>query len=84
MYQYLVLCSLIGVTGVILVDKWKVDNYMNVRGVRWWPREPCRLCRAFWFGVICYVSLLLWPSIIYLWVPLACIPIQKIVGKLST
>lgn len=80
----LILTVLMGTTGVILWDKWKIDNFMSVRGVRFWPRNPCWLCRAFWIGAICYGVLFFVPQSIYFFVPFAAIPLQIIVSKLCT
>lgn len=80
----LLLTSLGGVTGVLLLEKWQVDDYMNTHPVwsRFWPAEPCLLCRGFWVGVLCYLALLYVPNAVYVLLPLAAIPAQVLLTSI--
>lgn len=74
----LILTALCGEAGVLLFEKWKVDDYMNTHPF-WsifWPANPCLLCRAFWFGCFVFATLTLVPISVYFFVPFAAIPIQ--------
>ncbi|WP_460639447.1 hypothetical protein [Larkinella harenae] len=74
----LILTILCGSAGVILMEKWKVDNFMNTDPF-WsviWPEKPCMLCRGFWIGCMVFTLLCLIPNTIYFFVPLAAIPMQ--------
>jgi len=68
------------------MDKWQVDDYMNTHPVwsRYWPAEPCLLCRGFWIGCLAFVMLQLLPETVYVLLPLAAVPIQVILTKLLT
>lgn len=74
----LILTILCGVAFNMLLDKWQVDNYMNTHPVwhKYWPANPCALCRGFWAGCIVFWLLSLFPVALYLFVPLAAIPVQ--------
>ncbi|WP_128547195.1 hypothetical protein [Larkinella soli] len=85
MLIHLLLTILCGSTGVILLEKWKVDDYMNTHRFwsKYWPSNPCSLCRAFWIGYGVFVLLTLIPNSVYLLVPFAAIPIQAILNRLT-
>ncbi|MFD2936318.1 hypothetical protein ACFS25_21230 [Spirosoma flavum] len=81
----LILTALMGATGVILFEKWAIDDYMNTNTFwsRYWPAEACLLCRGFWFGLVAYLFLTFIPFTLYLFVPLAAIPIQVFLVKMG-
>jgi hypothetical protein len=74
----LIITALMGATGVILFEKWEIDDYMNTHGIwcKYWPANPCLLCRGYWFGWVTFIILTLIPYSIYVFVPLAAIPLQ--------
>ncbi|WP_020603250.1 hypothetical protein [Spirosoma spitsbergense] len=78
MFLNLLLTALVGAAGVILCEKWKIDDYFNTHGYwcKYWPAEPCLLCRGFWMGCAVFILLTLLPYSVYLFVPLAAIPLQ--------
>jgi hypothetical protein len=85
MIENLILTALFGVAWVMLLEKWEIDDYMNTHRVfyRFWPGEPCLLCRAFWFGCLGFVLLVAVPYGAFIVIPFAAIPLQSILQKLT-
>ncbi|RYC70863.1 hypothetical protein [Spirosoma sordidisoli] len=80
----LLITALCGTTGVMLAEKWEIDDYMNTHGFwcKYWPAQPCLLCRGFWIGFAVFALLQLIPCSIYVFVPLAAIPLQVWLNKI--
>lgn len=74
----LILTALCAVAGVMLFEKWGVDDYMNTHRIwsKFWTNDPCLLCRGFWFGCAVFALLSLIPATVYVFVPFAAIPAQ--------
>lgn len=85
MLTNLILTALVGAAGVILAEKWKIDDYFNTHGFwcKYWPAEPCLLCRGFWIGDVAFLLMTFVPESTYLFVPLAAIPLQVLLVGFS-